>query len=165
MERQFLRTFYILFFLVGCQQVEINKSELTAKEKNSNSFEDTLFKNDADKSIWTYIQNDNNLSNNLVINDQILSYMNMHLKDLDKFEEYLNDSYYFLYFVVNELEKNNLPVELAILPYIESNYDPFSISSSGAVGIWQFMPRTGRLYELNKSWSVSYTHLTLPTKA
>ena len=78
--------------------------------------------------------------------------MNMHLKDLDRFDEYLNDSYYFLYFVIQELEKNNLPLELAILPYIESNYDPFSISSSGAVGIWQFMPRTGRLYQLDKSW-------------
>ena len=78
--------------------------------------------------------------------------MNVHLKDLDKFEEYLNDSYYFMYFVINELEKNNLPIELSILPYIESNYDPFSISSSGAVGMWQFMPRTGRLYDLNKSW-------------
>ena len=105
MERQFLRIFYILFFLVGCQQVEINKVETTAKEKNLNSFEDTLFKNDEDKSIWTYIQNNNNSDDNLVINDQILSYMNMHLKDLDKFEEYLNDSYYFIYFVVNELEK------------------------------------------------------------
>jgi membrane-bound lytic murein transglycosylase D len=78
--------------------------------------------------------------------------MNMHLMDLDKFDEYLNDSYYFLYFVIQELEKNNLPLELAILPYIESNYDPFSISSSGAVGIWQFMPRTGRLYQLDRSW-------------
>ena len=78
--------------------------------------------------------------------------MNMHLKDLDKFDEYLSDSYYFLFFVIQELEKNNLPLELAILPYIESNYDPFSISSSGAVGMWQFMPRTGRLYQLDKSW-------------
>ena len=43
MERQFLRIFYILFFLVGCQQVEINKLETTAKEKNLNSFENTLF--------------------------------------------------------------------------------------------------------------------------
>ena len=152
MERQFLRIFFLLFFLVGCQQVEINKLETTAKEKNLDSFENSVYNNDEDKNIWTYIQDNNNSYDNLVIDNQILSYMNMHLKDLDKFEEYLNDSYYFLYFVVNELEKNNLPVELAILPYIESNYDPFSISSSGAVGIWQFMPRTGRLYELNKSW-------------
>ena len=158
MERQFLRVFFLLFFLVGCQQVEINKLETTAKEKNLDSFENSIYKNDEYKSIWTYIQDNNNSNDNLVIDNQILSYMNMHLKDLDKFEEYLNDSYYFLYFVVNELEKNNLPVELAILPYIESNYDPFSISSSGAVGIWQFMPRTGRLYELNKSWWYEDSH-------
>jgi len=76
----------------------------------------------------------------------------MHLKDADKFEQYLNDSYYFIYYVINELEKEKLPLELALIPYIESNYDPFSISSSGAVGMWQFMPKTGRLYELNKTW-------------
>jgi len=76
----------------------------------------------------------------------------MHLKDADKFEEYLNDSYYFIYYVIDELEKEKLPLELALIPYIESNYDPFSISSSGAVGMWQFMPKTGRLYELNKTW-------------
>jgi len=39
MERQFLRIFFLLFFLVGCQQVEINKLETTAKEKNLDSFE------------------------------------------------------------------------------------------------------------------------------
>ena len=57
-----------------------------------------------------------------------------------------------MYFVIDELEKEDLPLELSLIPYIESNYDPFSISSSGAVGMWQFMPRTGRLYELNKTW-------------
>ena len=158
MERQFLRTFFILFFLVGCQQFEINKLETSAKEKNLDSFKDTLYKNDEDISIWSYIKNHNNTDDDLVINDQVLSYMNMHLKDLDKFEEYLNDSYYFIYFVVNELEKNNLPIELAILPYIESNYDPFSISSSGAVGLWQLMPTTGKIYNLEKTWWVEGRH-------
>ena len=95
----------------------------------------------------------NNPQNNSeTINEQVLFYMNMHLKDIDKFKEYLNDSYYFMYFVIEELEKEQLPLELSLIPYIESNYDPFSISSSGAVGMWQFMPRTGRLYELNKTW-------------
>ena len=102
--------------------------------------------------VFDFIKQNNALLTSNILNDQVLAYMNMHLKDLDKFDEYLNDSYYFLYFVIQELEKNNLPLELAILPYIESNYDPFSISSSGAVGIWQFMPRTGRLYQLDKSW-------------
>ena len=104
------------------------------------------------KDIWEYILNNNTENKEDYINEQILFYMNMHLKDADKFEEYLNDSYYFIYYVIDELEKEKLPLELALIPYIESNYDPFSISPSGAVGMWQFMPKTGRLYELNKTW-------------
>ena len=72
----------------------------------------------------------NSYKDKVILNEQILSYMNLP-QDLDKFEEYLSDSYYFIYFAIEELEKNNLPIELAILPYIESNYDPFSISPSG----------------------------------
>ena len=104
------------------------------------------------EDIWEYILNNNPENKEAYINERILFYMNMHLKDADKFEQYLNDSYYFIYYVINELEKEKLPLELALIPYIESNYDPFSISSSGAVGMWQFMPKTGRLYELNKTW-------------
>ena len=60
--------------------------------------------------------------------------MNQHLKNVDLFENYLENSYYFLYYVIEELKRNDLPIELAFLPFIESSYDPFSISSSGAVG-------------------------------
>ena len=104
------------------------------------------------EDIWEYILNNNPENKEAYINERILFYMNMHLKDADKFGQYLNDSYYFIYYVIDELEKEKLPLELALIPYIESNYDPFSISSSGAVGMWQFMPKTGRLYELNKTW-------------
>ena len=104
------------------------------------------------EDIWEYILSNNPENKEAYINERILFYMNMHLKDADKFEQYLNDSYYFIYYVIKELEKEKLPLELALIPYIESNYDPFSISSSGAVGMWQFMPKTGRLYELNKTW-------------
>ena len=151
MERQFLTILYILIFLVSCQQVEINQSnpkDLIINNKVSSEAinDDKIYLN-----IWDYMYL-NSYKDKVTLNEKILSYMNLHLQDLDKFEEYLSDSYYFIYFAIEELEKNNLPIELAILPYIESNYDPFSISPSGAVGIWQFMPRTGRLYELNKSW-------------
>jgi membrane-bound lytic murein transglycosylase D len=60
--------------------------------------------------------------------------------------------------LIQELEAANLPVELALVPFIESNYDPFSISSSGAVGLWQFMPKTGRLFNLDKSWWTEDRH-------
>ena len=150
MERQLLITISISILLFGCQQVEVSqniKKDTVVRENTNNLINEPEYEN-----IWSYMKQNNKSKSEVILNDQILSYMNMHLKDLDKFEEYLNDSYYFIYFVINELEDNNLPIELAILPYIESNYDPFSISSSGAVGMWQFMPRTGRLYKLNKSW-------------
>ena len=150
MERQLLITTLISVLLFGCQQVEVSqniKKDTVVIETINNLINEPEYEN-----IWSYIKQNNKSKSEVILNDQVLSYMNMHLKDLDKFEEYLNDSYYFIYFVINELEDNNLPIELAILPYIESNYDPFSISSSGAVGMWQFMPRTGRLYKLNKSW-------------
>ena len=145
MERQLL-TFFLVISVVGCQQTPTIPNEIP---KNT-SYE--LVKKDSYINIWEYLQVNNKIKQSNYLDEQILSYMNNHLRDIDKFEEYLNDSYYFLYFVIKELEKNNLPIELSILPYIESNYDPFSISPSGAVGMWQFMPRTGRLYELNKSW-------------
>ena len=152
MERQFLKNLFVLFFIVGCQQLEINQTKESTKEVSSSITKDIFAQENVERNIWQYMQLNNNLEDDFVIDDQVLSYMNIHLRDLEKFEKYLNDSYYFIYFVINELEKNNLPLELAILPYIESNYDPFSISPSGAVGMWQFMPQTGRLYKLNRSW-------------
>ena len=155
MERHFLKTISLLVLIVGCQQIEVyqeNPSELNNIDIGIEENVIEISTTQPYQDVWDFIKQNNTSQNTNILNDQVLAYMNMHLKDLDKFDEYLNDSYYFLYFVIQELEKNNLPLELAILPYIESNYDPFSISSSGAVGIWQFMPRTGRLYQLDKSW-------------
>lgn len=45
--------------------------------------------------------------------------------------------------IVEEFESNNLPLELALLPFIESAYNPFAYSPSGAAGLWQFMRPTG----------------------
>ena len=154
MERQLL-TFFILITLIGCQQIEIIESydekqiEISTSDSEQSLTQDLVIPS---KNIWEYMFANNPQNNSETINEQVLFYMNMHLKDIDKFKEYLNDSYYFMYFVIEELEKEQLPLELSLIPYIESNYDPFSISSSGAVGMWQFMPRTGRLYELNKTW-------------
>ncbi len=151
MERQLLTVFFIVMSVVGCQQTPTTIKGIPNEISKNTSYK-LVEKKDSYENIWEYLQVNNKIKQSNYLDEQILSYMNNHLRDIDKFEAYLNDSYYFLYFVIKELEKNNLPIELSILPYIESNYDPFSISPSGAVGMWQFMPRTGRLYELNKSW-------------
>jgi membrane-bound lytic murein transglycosylase D len=58
----------------------------------------------------------------------------------------------YLYHVLNEVEKRNMPTEIALLPMIESAYNPLAKSKAKAVGIWQFISSTGRLYGLEQDW-------------
>ena len=144
----------LVFIFFGCQQIEVNsfKDEIEADHSTSVDLNIQLNMESEYSDVWEYFVSNNTENRNYVLDERVLYYMNIHLKDTSKFTEYLNDSFYFIYFAINELEKSKLPIELALVPYIESNYDPFSISPSGAVGIWQFMPRTGRFYNLDKTW-------------
>lgn len=58
----------------------------------------------------------------------------------------------YLFYVVGEVEKRGMPSEIALLPMIESAYNPNAKSRSKAEGIWQFIPSTGRLYGLKQDW-------------
>jgi LysM repeat protein/soluble lytic murein transglycosylase-like protein len=57
----------------------------------------------------------------------------------------------YLYHTVTEAERRGIPTELALLPVIESSYDPAATSNAAAAGMWQFIPSTGRLYGLRQS--------------
>jgi membrane-bound lytic murein transglycosylase D len=58
----------------------------------------------------------------------------------------------FLFFVVEQVEKRNMPLEIALLPMIESAYNPAAYSRAHASGMWQFVAATGRDYGLRQSW-------------
>jgi membrane-bound lytic murein transglycosylase D len=58
----------------------------------------------------------------------------------------------YLYYIADEVEKRGMPMEIALLPAIESAYKPHAYSRARAVGLWQFMPRTGKLYGLKANW-------------
>src|SRR5574343_471205 len=53
--------------------------------------------------------------------------------------------------IVEELERRNLPLELALLPFIESAFNPQAVSRAKAAGMWQFMPATGRHFDLKQN--------------
>ncbi|MCH4246568.1 MAG: LysM peptidoglycan-binding domain-containing protein [Acinetobacter populi] len=57
----------------------------------------------------------------------------------------------YLYYTVKEAERRGIPTELALLPVIESSYDPAATSSAAAAGLWQFIPSTGKIYGLRQS--------------
>jgi len=58
----------------------------------------------------------------------------------------------YLYYIVGELERRGLPAELALLPMVESAYNPLAYSRAHASGLWQFIPSTGRNYKLDQNW-------------
>jgi membrane-bound lytic murein transglycosylase D len=57
----------------------------------------------------------------------------------------------YLYYIVDEIERRGLPTELALLPLVESNYNPLAYSRAHASGLWQFIPSTGRHYNLTQN--------------
>ena len=60
----------------------------------------------------------------------------------------------YLHHIVEELERRGMPMELALLPMVESAYNPTAYSRSHASGLWQFVPATGRQYKLEQNWWV-----------
>lgn len=58
----------------------------------------------------------------------------------------------YLYFIVGEVEKRGMPTEIALLPMIESAFNPNANSVSNASGIWQFIPSTGKHFGLEQNW-------------
>jgi membrane-bound lytic murein transglycosylase D len=57
----------------------------------------------------------------------------------------------YLFHIVEELERRNMPTELALLPFIESAFNPQAVSSARAAGMWQFMPATGTYFDLKQN--------------
>jgi len=57
----------------------------------------------------------------------------------------------YIHYIVERLEERNMPLELALLPAIESAYNPMAYSHANAVGLWQFIPSTGRYFNLRQT--------------
>jgi len=58
----------------------------------------------------------------------------------------------FLYYIVEALEANDIPIEIALLPIVESAFDPFAYSHGRASGMWQFVPGTGKRFGMKQNW-------------
>ena len=70
----------------------------------------------------------------------------------DYFARMIENSSHFLFHIAVEVEKRGMPLEIALLPMIESAFNPVAYSSAHASGIWQFIPSTGKNYGLKQNW-------------
>ena len=60
----------------------------------------------------------------------------------------------YMHHIIEEIERRGMPTELALLPIVESSYNPLAISTARASGLWQFIPSTGKNYKLDQNWWV-----------
>lgn len=78
-----------------------------------------------------------------------------HVKQYARSQSYINkladNATPYLYYILEEVEKRGMPSEIALLPMIESDFNPFTLSHKGALGLWQIMPPLGRLYGLKQN--------------
>jgi len=85
-----------------------------------------------------------------VASETVRHYIDEYVKHPHLFEQLLQRGEPYLFHILNRIEQGGMPAELALLPVIESAFDPFATSPAGAAGIWQFMPETADYLGLNQ---------------
>jgi membrane-bound lytic murein transglycosylase D len=88
-----------------------------------------------------------NINNNLVLHHQ-----QWYINRPDYLRRMVERSRRYLHYIIAELNKRNMPTELALLPMVESAYNPMAYSRARASGLWQFIPSTGKQYKLEQNW-------------
>lgn len=86
-----------------------------------------------------------------MINDRINKYVALFSQNPGYLYQVAERARPYLYHIVEMLSNNQLPLELALLPIVESGYQPTALSPKGAAGLWQFIPSTGKDYNLKQN--------------
>ena len=110
--------------------------------------------NAAQKSpdVWEIIAGDSRFSRG-THHKRVIKYLNWYQGKQYHFDRINPRVQLYMAYIVKALQAHDMPLELALLPFVESAYDPFASSPSGAAGLWQFMPLTGKHLGLeNNSW-------------
>ena len=103
-------------------------------------------------NLWDRIRNGFGMPN--LNNDLVLTHQQWYLNRPDYLRRMVERSRRYMFHIVEAIEKRGMPMELALLPMVESAYNPMAYSRSHASGLWQFIPSTGKNYKLEQNWWV-----------
>ncbi|MFP5383627.1 MAG: LysM peptidoglycan-binding domain-containing protein [Gammaproteobacteria bacterium] len=85
-------------------------------------------------------------------NDRIAAQRNWYIRNQAYLDRVVARASRYMHYIVEETEARDMPLELALLPIVESAFDPFAYSVADAAGPWQFIPSTGRVFGLRQDW-------------
>lgn len=101
-------------------------------------------------NLWERIRNGFAMTN--LNDDLVLYYQQWYQARPDALRRMVERSRPYLHHIVEELEARGMPSELALLPMVESSFNPMAYSRSHAAGLWQFIPATGKRFNLEQNW-------------
>ncbi len=104
----------------------------------------------APDSLWERIRNGFGMTN--LNDDLVLHYQQWYQNRPEGLRRMIERSRPYLRYIVDELEMRGMPTELALLPMVESSFNPMAYSRAHASGLWQFIPATGKRFNLEQNW-------------
>lgn len=131
----------LCLFLTSCQNSNQN-SLFNNGEKRPKSYTEIT------QNPWKFIQEQ--FTADIPDNDRITTEKNRILRHPKTFENSLLYSEPYIYYIANQMHKNNMPLELALVPLLESLYNPLATSPVKAAGLWQFMKITAKEYGMQR---------------
>lgn len=148
----------LVFGFVGIAQASdlslpaYNWAQDAALQDNPNLADDPLseFVVNSDVDVWARIRKGFAIPD-LVDNSLVINQTTWYSSRPDYIGRTTKRASLYLYHVVEELEKRGMPTELALLPFIESAFNPQAFSTAKAAGMWQFIPSTGRDFNLKQN--------------
>lgn len=153
----------VSIFISGCASTWSSDSSVAKKvEVGSKKTKRTYRPRDANidtQDISKMMDDSNDLwqrvRDGLAMEDPDVPLTIQHARQLSSNPDYVNRllqrSSYYLFYIVEEVEARDMPAELALLPFIESAFNPRAVSPAKASGMWQFMPATGKDYKLTQN--------------
>lgn len=162
----------ICLTIAGCQSTASRApADNSAKAQVAPLVQETLWLTDkpavlTHSNIWDRIRSGFKLQDHLDSNPRIEQQRLLFSSRPNSIEIASERGSPYIHYIVEQLEEREMPLELALLPIIESAYNPFAFSPAQAVGLWQFIPSTGRHFNLQQtSWYDGRRDITASTTA
>ncbi len=168
---RFYSTFSLAALLASLLSPALAAPELTQTlewhgEAASSTLDSGLAMEIEHSDVWQRIRKGFKIDDAASNNPLVATHESWYAARPDYMQRMVDRSRRYLYHIVQEVDRRSMPMEIALLPMVESAFNPTALSTSDASGIWQFIPSTGRHYGLKQdTWYDGRRDFTAATNA